>query len=219
MDIWRRTKEGFFRKSKDYQRYNSEIKFLFLHSVKGRLSMGKQINYYMEYKSFLLLAQKAIEIGCIILKEDLQKGIVIESDSIDIISEDCKLYHFYIPEVGKYSVEMIGNKERIDCGYSTSGITMIEASLSTILQGQKEITRGRLYCVSDYYDEEGNLIKRSDLVTKKYNTLVRYVKKIAPYTEVEHYVLNPRYAGKKLISKEYITDECLSFIQKEGFKI
>lgn len=173
----------------------------------------------MEYKSFLLLAQKAIDIGCKIIKEDLQKGIVIESDSIDIISEDCISYYFYIPEAGKYSVEMMGNKERIDYGYSSSGITMIEAGISKILRNQKEITKRRLYCVSAYYDEEGNLIKRSDLVTKKYNTLARYVKKIAPYTEVEHYVLNPRYAGKKVTTKEYITGECLSYVQNEGFKI
>lgn len=29
--------------------------------------MGKQINYYMEYDSFVLLAQKAIELGCEII--------------------------------------------------------------------------------------------------------------------------------------------------------
>lgn len=30
--------------------------------------MGKQINYYMEYASFLKLAQVALEEGCLILK-------------------------------------------------------------------------------------------------------------------------------------------------------
>ncbi len=30
--------------------------------------MGKQINYYMEYDSFLLLAAKAIELGCEVLE-------------------------------------------------------------------------------------------------------------------------------------------------------
>ena len=107
----------------------------------------------------------------------MQKGVVIESDSIDILSEECKVYYFYIPEAGEYKVEMIGNKERIDYGYSASGVTMIKASMSTILNDNKEITRGRLYCITDYYDEEGNLIKRLDLVTKIYNALARYVKK------------------------------------------
>ena len=32
--------------------------------VQGLKLMGKQINYYMEYDSFILLAKKAIELGC-----------------------------------------------------------------------------------------------------------------------------------------------------------
>lgn len=187
--------------------------------MQGEISLGKQINYYIEYDSFVLLAQKALDLGCKIIKEDLLKGVVIESDSIDIISEECKVYYFYIPEAGKYKVEMIGNKERIDYGYSASGVTMIEARMSTILNDNKEITRGRLYCVTDYYDEEGNLIKRLDLVTKIYNALARYVKKLAPYTDVEHYVLNPMYEGKKVLTKEYITSKCLAYVEKDGFKI
>lgn len=181
--------------------------------------MGKQINYFIEYDNFILLAQKALEIGCKILKEDLQAGVVIESDSIDIISKDHPYYYFYIPETGKYKVKKIGIRERIDYGYTASGLTMIEASMSEIFEKDKRISRGRLYCITDYYDEEGKLIKRPELTTKIYNTLARYVKKIAPYTEVEHYVLNPMYDGKKFITKEYITSECLSYVEKKDFKI
>lgn len=36
--------------------------------------MGKQINYWMDYDSFLLLAQKALDLGCRIVKEDLDAG-------------------------------------------------------------------------------------------------------------------------------------------------
>ncbi len=181
--------------------------------------MGKQINYFIEYDNFILLAQKALEIGCKILKEDLQTGIVIESDSTDIISKECLDYYFYIPETGKYKVEKIGNRERIDYGYNASGLTMIEASMSKIFEKDKRISRGRLYCITNYYDEKENIIKRPDLTTKIYNTLARYVKKIAPYTEVEHYVLNPMYDGEKFLTKEYITTECLSYVEKDDFKI
>ena len=31
--------------------------------------MGKQINYYMEYESFLLVAEKALELGCEIIRD------------------------------------------------------------------------------------------------------------------------------------------------------
>lgn len=61
----------------------------FDNTVQGGTSLGKQINYYIEYDSFVLLAQKALDLGCKIIKEDLLKGVVIESDSIDILSEEC----------------------------------------------------------------------------------------------------------------------------------
>lgn len=180
--------------------------------------MGKQINYFIEYDNFISLAQKALEVGCKILKEDLKTGVVIESDSTDIISKEWLYYYFYIPETGKYKVEKIGNRERIDYGYNANGLTMIEASMSKIFEKEKRISRGRLYCITNYYDEEKS-IKRPDLTTKIYNTLARYVKKIAPYTEVEHYVLNPMYEGEKFVTKEYITSECLSYVEKEDYKI
>ena len=36
--------------------------------------MGKQINYWMDYDNFLLLAQKAIDLGCTIVKEDFDSS-------------------------------------------------------------------------------------------------------------------------------------------------
>ncbi|EEG55094.1 hypothetical protein CLOSTASPAR_02830 [[Clostridium] asparagiforme DSM 15981] len=41
--------------------------------------MGKQINYWMDYDNFLSLSQKALDLGCTIVKEDLDQGRVIES--------------------------------------------------------------------------------------------------------------------------------------------
>ena len=48
--------------------------------------MGRQINYYMEYDSFVLLAKKAVELGCEILPfsvEVLKRGC-----SLDILSKE-----------------------------------------------------------------------------------------------------------------------------------
>jgi len=42
-------------------------------------TMGKQINYWMDYDNFLSLSQKALDLGCTIVKEDLDQGRVIES--------------------------------------------------------------------------------------------------------------------------------------------
>ena len=47
------------------------------------------------------------------------------------------------------------------------------------------------------YTDDGDWIPRPDMLTKVYNKLVRVVKKVAPYTELAHFVVNPMYAGGK----------------------
>ena len=181
--------------------------------------MGKQIIYCVDYDTFILLAQKALEYGCKILKEDAKAGVITESDSVDIISKDCFRYYFYVPEAGKYVIKKAGEKEYVDQGYSSSGVTLIEAGMTIVREAKKEMQRGRLFCVSGYYDEKGDFVKRPDCVTKIYNALVRYLKKLVRYTEVEHFVFNPMYAGRKLVSKEYITDKCLMLIENEDYAL
>ncbi|MFR3752156.1 MAG: hypothetical protein ACLTW9_07000 [Enterocloster sp.] len=48
--------------------------------------MGKQINYWMDYDNFLLVAQMAVDLGCTVVKEDLKIGKVIESKDAGIIT-------------------------------------------------------------------------------------------------------------------------------------
>lgn len=67
--------------------------------------MGKQIEYYIEHEMFLSIAQKALDLGCKIIKNDTWNGKVIVSDSIDIISQDFFFYYFYVPEAGEYIIE------------------------------------------------------------------------------------------------------------------
>ena len=64
--------------------------------------MGKQINYWMEYESFLLLAQRAVELGCTIIKEDA--GKVVERADAGIVTPDCRCYYFHLPEAGAAAV-------------------------------------------------------------------------------------------------------------------
>ena len=177
--------------------------------------MGKQINYYMEYESFILLTQKAIELGCEIISdgyEGLKSGY-----STDIISNDNIWYYFHIPEAGNYKIKEQWGKERVDYGYNTSGITLVEAWYSTINSDDKYITRARIYCITDYYDADGNLVKRPECVTKVYDSLVRYVKKIAPYTEVEYRPANPSFERVK--KKIYITPECLNLVKEQNYSL
>lgn len=48
--------------------------------------MGKQINYWMDYDNFLLVAQKVFDLGCTIVKEDLKLGRVVKNKDISIIA-------------------------------------------------------------------------------------------------------------------------------------
>ena len=176
--------------------------------------MGKQIEYYIEFETFISIAEKALDLGCKIIKNDTKNGKVIESDSVDIISSDCYFYHFYVPEAGTYRIKRINGKEYLDHGYSSSGITLIEAMPTILRVDEKRIQRGRLFCVSDYYDEEGKNVRRPDCVTKIYNALANYVKKKTPYVETGRTVLKD---GREYIYKKYVCDKYLNLIQNEGY--
>ena len=175
--------------------------------------MGKQINYYMEYDSFILLAKKAIELGCEIMP--FSDEVLKRSCSPDIISKENRLYCFHVPEAGEIETEQHWGKECVVRGYNASGSTIIEAEFSYINSEEKFITSARIFCITDYFDADGNLIKRSDCVTKTYDSLARYVKKLAPYTEVEYRPANP--ICDKLKRKIYITPQCLALVREHDY--
>lgn len=70
--------------------------------------MGKQINYWMDYDNFLLVAQMAVDLGCTVVKEDLKIGKVIESKDAGIIppygTSNYPGYYFHLPEAGAIEV-------------------------------------------------------------------------------------------------------------------
>ena len=175
--------------------------------------MGKQINYYMEYDSFILLAKKAIELGCEIIP--FSDEVIKREYSPDLIKKDNLSYCFHVPEAGEYETEQHNGKEYVVRGYSASGSTIIEAGFSFINSKEKFITRSRIYCITDYYDADGNLIKRPDCVTKAYDSLSRYVKKLAPYTELAYRPANLLYDKAK--RKIYITPQCLDLVREHDY--
>lgn len=72
---------------------------------------------------------------------------------------------------------------------------------------QKKITRGRLWVATQYYDDEGNWVKKNELFVKDYQKLNHWIKKHVPYQEI--------WDGEYLV-KEYINDE-LKKLQEEGY--
>lgn len=65
--------------------------------------MGRQINYYMEYESFLQVARLALDCGCEIIKEDLsvRPTTVIRTRDIAAITPNDWMFWFYVPEAGR----------------------------------------------------------------------------------------------------------------------
>ena len=187
--------------------------------------MGKQINYWMDYDNFLLVAQKAVDLGCFIIKEDALTGKIIKSKDIGIIKEDRKDYYFYLAEAGDIETRVINGRELVKYSCGAGGNCMIEAGYSYITNSgkKKEISRARLYCISGYYDESGEYIERPESLTKVYHSLARFVKKVAPYTELTDVLISSRDEnyGEKIEykHKEYVTESCLKMRNEEGYRL
>lgn len=129
--------------------------------------MGKQINYWAGYDDFLKIAQVALDCGCIIIKKS--KGELLYGQTLDIVTEHEHSYWFYVPAAGNF----YGKKFPFDNddipNYSLAGNTVIQASFSKKNDKTKIITRGRLFVISGYYDEQDEYISRPECVTKIYN--------------------------------------------------
>lgn len=198
--------------------------------------MGKQLNYYMDYDNFLLVAQKAVDLGCTIVKEDLNSGKVTESKDVSIVTPYGRIcrtsYYFHLLDAGKVTVNVVNGKERLDRGFTVSSNTIIEAGYSFMVneatgpcgtRQKKEIRRARIYCITGYYNENEEYMPRPECLTKVYHSLARYVRKIAPYTEITDIRISKDLEnyGKEyeFRHKVYITKTCLDMVNDEGYKL
>ena len=164
--------------------------------------MGRQINYYMDHKSFLQIARLALDCGCEIVKQDLnaRPSKVIRTRDISAITPSDWILWFYVPEAGKLATTVSESGERVDHGYTESGNALIESGVSLILEDEKIIRQNRLFVISGYYDSSGEWIPRPKCVDMIYGKLMRRVKKLTEY--------NGRY---------YVTERC-SELFDEGYK-
>lgn len=183
--------------------------------------MGKQINYWAGYDDFLKIAQAALDCGCIIIKKS--KGELLYGQTLDIITEHEYSYWFYVPAAGTlYGKKFPFDNDDIP-NYSLAGNTVIQASFSKKNDKTKIITRGRLFVISGYYDEQDEYISRPECVTKIYNKLVGIVKKIAPYTVlIDKYVSTKDDTYLKELEwrhKEYISPEYLDLKECKDYKL
>lgn len=168
--------------------------------------MGKQINYYMEYKTFCKVAERALELGAVIVKLD-SNGKIVHSTELSFITPDCRRYVFLFPQLGSNLViQEISDRPQKLIGFGTpNGNALIEASFSSC-EG-RTVKLARLYTQSGYYSN-GEWFARTPEMTAVFEKLVRLVKKYTKYTAV----------GTKTY-KEYITPYYLDLVEKGDFEI
>ena len=178
--------------------------------------MGKQINYYMGYNDFLSVAQAALDCGCVIYRHQFVNGCykLLKGTTIDIVVPDCNNYFFHIPELGEFTVNDFNGNQHIS---EDTRLFVIEAGFSFTDNEKKCIHSNRLYIITGRYEKDGEWIPRNDMLTKVYNRLARIVRKVAPSREIEAFVINPVYEGKKLLRKCYISPECCLLVENNEY--
>ena len=168
--------------------------------------MGRQINYYMEVDSFKQLAQKALDLGFVIVEElsvkadnKLYRGELKHYRSLDEMDFSVqRKYYFHLEEAGEIHVKDNGF---VDIWQSP----VIEASYSEI--HENGISRGRIWVSTGYYNDD-EFISRSEILDKKYSSLARHVKKLTLHTEIPL-----RFPNNQIHTyKEYITPYLLDAI-------
>ena len=186
--------------------------------------MGKQINYYMDYESFLRLAELALSEGCLILKNAHTAEPQQPQNDISIITEDCMRYFFYLPELaeldqkqdmyGNYYINNVGNKLTL---------ALIEAGFSKYHSGKDtSVNIARLYIPTGNYRSNGVLYQRTERITKIYNKLARLARKLAPRTtlEIDDVIFDEdnKATATKVQCKVYASSKCLEW-RTQGYEL
>lgn len=157
--------------------------------------MGRQINFYIcenIQNSFIEYLQDN-QFDFL----DRNSDIVNQPSSMNVFS-----LYLYKSNYGELVMQQ-GNGASMD----TIKSPVIQFCKTGIKKEQKKILRGRLWIATQYYDDEGNWVKKSELFVKDYQKLNRWIKKNVPYQEIRK--------GEYLV-KEYINDE-LKKLQEEGY--
>lgn len=177
----------------------------------------------MGCSDFLLLAQTALDCGCVIFRTQFSDGkwSITQGNTIDFISADRQRgYYFCDPAAGEIETEQCSYGARFS---ARSLLYLIEAGFSEpfVPKGgtAKEMTRSRLYVPTSVTDGDGSRMERPESVTALFQKLARTVRRIAPLTEFEHYAVNPMFDGIPVRGKAYISPYCLSLLAHETIRL
>ena len=189
--------------------------------------MGKQINYYMDYESFLKVAQAALDEGCLIIRDESKPEPPKPSNDLSVITEKWMRYGFYLPELAdlEYGIDSSGNFH-VNKSFNQLSLAVIEASFSKKLIGKGDgtpfVSTARLYIPTGNYIKDGEWNARSERITKIYNKLARLVKKMAPSISLEvddiDYNEEENVVQIKRPYKAYISPACMEW-RNQGYEL
>lgn len=185
--------------------------------------MGKPINYWLEFEGLIALAQKAVELGCEIMKAELSEAdttVITVSRDPDIITDDENIrYFFHLPESGKIELTIGDNGAHINNPFEKCNNSIMEAGFSRILKDEKRIRRAQLFLPDGITDKNKVYIKRPESIEKMYMSIARYLKKLAPYTEITRYKIFPDGGREPFQIKEYVSPHCFEMYKNDGFSL
>ncbi|MBE5797223.1 MAG: hypothetical protein E7327_07590 [Clostridiales bacterium] len=144
---------------------------------------SKQINYYMDYESFRLLAQKALDEGCSILLNELTDAPQCPARDLRIVTPEHTRYFFCAPGFEPEFVRARDGRFYPDLS-DMRMVMMLEAGYSAV-QPDGLITRERLFSASNAV-VGFRLVPRPAEVGRLYDTLARLVRRLAPLRAYTH---------------------------------
>lgn len=176
--------------------------------------MGKQMAYYMERDVFVELAQTALDLGCVILRQNGNK--IVSSNDTSIITSGCTHYYFYLPAAGELDENLM-----LGCYNKNAGF-VIEASYSP-RASDLHLKRGKLYLAGGFTIPDGAFVESPACLISVYKKLVARMKQLTLRVEVPAERISTRlnyYADPTdRTHKIYITKKLLNRIEHNPYTL
>ena len=188
--------------------------------------MGMQVNYYMDHETFLLVAQKALKEGCLILRWEHTSQPQQPARDLSIVTEEQMRYYFYLPELAPLAYKPDKNGQYyLDNSFSPLSLALIEASFSRHWPAHgstlPNINPARLYIPTGFWDENRQWVPRSERLTKVYQKLARLARKLAPSAALTVDDIDYNQEGNpepvQRPGRVYASPRCLEW-REEGFE-
>ncbi|MDO5151300.1 MAG: hypothetical protein Q4D76_18215 [Oscillospiraceae bacterium] len=168
--------------------------------------MGKQINFFIDRETeerFLIYIRKN---GVAIFEGNNNNPQVVDELPVPFSGKGCFKIYLYKTNNGDLKLKKLSTgRECIDSIESP----VIEFSRTIIREDTKEVTKGRLWVETKYYNDNGELVIKNGMLEEWYKDLCKWIKKNAPRIEVSN-------NGKN--HNVYITKQVLQLLE-QGYKL